>query len=351
MARIFETLTRFGLTVQVFKTALAAAISWVVSTTILPSPYPYFSPLAALLSVQVTIADSLKAAAQRISGIIGGVIISILVGHWLSIGTSSIFLMTLIGMAIASALNLSSQITAQIGMSSLLVLAIGQGHGLGYAVGRITETIAGSVVAIIVNAVVVPPNAVPPAERRILALSCRAAQALAGLGHLLEAREIKQHSGLEEVTELVKETEKGIKSIRLAEQSLKYSPFPVRTRERLAQLAAGMERLEHITIQIRGIRKGLVDLRMAAGIEFSGKELKAAIEYTAKCISGFGSNIIHPSEENWRHLVNSVEDARFRQSFCLADVSNFDRFTILHLGGILSDLHRIANGVAEEKRF
>ncbi|GAB3818500.1 hypothetical protein GCM10028895_15840 [Pontibacter rugosus] len=96
-----DVFTRLGLTLQIVKTALAAAVSWIVATTILGSEFPYFAPLASILTVQVTVADSVEKATQRIIGIVGGVAVSLLIGHWLSISSLSIFLVILIGMAIS----------------------------------------------------------------------------------------------------------------------------------------------------------------------------------------------------------------------------------------------------------
>jgi len=55
---------------QVFKTAFAAALAWLIVTSRLDWPYPYFAPLAAILTVQVTISESVKKAWQRLLGTI-----------------------------------------------------------------------------------------------------------------------------------------------------------------------------------------------------------------------------------------------------------------------------------------
>ncbi|SDP10352.1 Aromatic acid exporter family member 1, partial [Paenibacillus sp. yr247] len=103
----YDTPMRFGMILQTVKTTLAAALSWEVATQFTSNNYPYFAPLAAVLTVQITVADSLEKAMQRTVGIILGVAVSLLVGHWFGIETLSIFLVILLGMMISNALRLS----------------------------------------------------------------------------------------------------------------------------------------------------------------------------------------------------------------------------------------------------
>lgn len=350
MGRLIAVISKAGLTLHVLKTALAAAAAWLAATMLFPGLFPYFAPLAALLTVQVSIADTLKAACRRFAGIVGGVIISMLVGHWLAIGTLSIFIMILLGMAIAKALDFSPSVSSQIGMTSLLVLAIGHGHGPGYAIGRIVETLIGSLVAILVNVLIFPPDTVPAAEKQVSRLCGLAAETLANLGKIIvPPAAAKRHNGDDMVEELIRQTGKGIGAVRQTEESLRYSPLTVRARRRLRTLAAGMERLEFVTIQIRGIRKGLMDLDPGALSAASRDKLKTAIETTAACLSCYGARITAPSPPSEERLGRSIAWARARQRECLADMRQIERLELLReLGAILTDLHRIVDGLAEE---
>lgn len=348
MNRLIAIINKAGLTLQVFKTALAAAAAWLAATTLFPGPYPYFAPLAAILTVQVTVARSLKAALQRFAGIVVGVIISILIGYWLPIGSLSIFIMILLGLAVANVLHLSPQVTSQIGMTSLLVLAISQGKGPAYAIGRIIETLVGSVVAILINALIIPPDAVPAAEKQVLRLSALAADTLSNLGLILD-RTTSRDNQEDSVESLIKETGRGIGAIRLAEDSLKYSPLTIHSRRKLETLAVGMQRLEYVTIQIRGIRKGLLDIDPRVLSPAGAENLKAALAATAACLHCYGKRVVDPSAQNKECLTFSIAEARAKQRSCLMDMLKMAAPAQLRdLGGILTDLDRIVEGVAEE---
>jgi len=346
MRQILRFLTRLGFSIQTFKTALAATLSWIISTTLTTSQYPYFAPLAAMLTVQVTVAHSLKIAVQRLVGVILGVIISIFIGHWLSIGASSIFFITLISMAVTSALHTSQLVTSQVAISSLMVLALSKGPG--YATARVTETIIGSIIAILINAVLVPPNAVPAAEKRIRSLYSLAATTLNKLIALLYEKDLSEHSGFDDVLQLVEQTEKGIEAIKLAEQSLKYSPFPTKMRRKLAQLAVRTNRLEHIALQIRGIRKGLIDLPSTHVTTVDIQNLRNSIESTVICLFKAGHQI-NSSNSNVSLLIENIENARSLQTICLANLKQLQSLsTLREIAGILTDLNRILQEIEEE---
>ncbi len=336
MERGLTAFNRIGLTLQVAKTALATGLSWWIASMLSLNHYPYFAALGAIFTVQVTIMDSIQKAVQRIIGIIGGVIISMLIGHWLPLDAGSITLVVLIGMALSTALRLSPPITSQVAVSSLLVLAFGNTPG--YAVGRIIETIIGCFIAVIVNIVIVPPNAIPKAEQQILQLGARADAVLRDLAFAYH-EQILSAVDLPYVQELVDQTEQSFQAVQLAQQSLRYSPLLKNRQSRLVQVLKAISRFEHITIQIRGIARGLVDLGHQNEPLLS---LVQAIDTTAPCVSWFGERMVNPSDDFLQPLQDAVAQARVHQATCLMDFEKLDSLTTMReIGAILTDLHRI----------
>jgi uncharacterized membrane protein YgaE (UPF0421/DUF939 family) len=149
-------LTSIGVTLPIFKTALAAGISWWLATLFLPHFFPYLAPLAAVLVSNATAAESLEKAKNRISGVIGGVMLSILIAHWIPVSGVAVFLSVLIGLALATLLKLNQEIANQIGVSVIMVLAFINSPGYEWA--RILETIFGSIIAIFINVILIPPK-------------------------------------------------------------------------------------------------------------------------------------------------------------------------------------------------
>ena len=344
MNKIIDLLSKVGLTLQIVKTAFAAASSWFVATSLLHSEYPYFAAVAAIITVQVTVADSVDKATQRIIGIIGGVLLSMLLGHWFQIGAISIFFIILIGMSVAKALRMNPQIISQVAISSLLVLAFGQTKE-GYGYERIIETILGSAIAVLINALIIPQNAIPEVERSIKTYSNLASDTLISLTVLLDNTETIRKTGRSEVDALLKEAEKCQKALELATQSLKYNPLLTHKRVRLTHLTESILQLESITIQIRGIRRSLADLSTNQPIQLDAiyiNQLKLAMKATARSIKLYGETAINTSAENLRHLQEANQQALVDQDNCLNKLSKITSLaTVRDVGSILTDLGRI----------
>ena len=346
MNQVLALLGRVGLTLQIVKTAFAAALSWLVATSLLHSEYPYFAAVAAIITVQVTVADSVDKATQRIIGIMGGVLLSMLLGHWFRINAVSIFFIILIGMALAKAFRMNPQIISQVAISSLLVLAFGQTRE-GYGYERIIETILGSGIAVLINALIIPRNAVPDVEKSLLTYSNLAATTLSRLTALLENSGLGRKTGRTEVDALIKEAEACRKALDLAEQSLKYNPLLTPKRERLRHLTESIHQLESITIQVRGIRRSLADLQINPPFSLEQtyvQQLKQAMEATAQCIAAYGQTAINASEQNQKKLQDAIYQARIEQARCLESLHHITSLaTLRDMGSILTDLDRMVS--------
>lgn len=343
----YRTFTRYGLALQIAKIAFAAALSWWLASRLMFHAYPYFASIAAIITVQVTVADSLAKALQRIAGIILGVIVSLLIGHWLSVGTFSIFLVILLGLAIAHFMHLYNQIGSQTAISSLLVLAFG--HTQGYAFGRVAETIVGCAVAVGINALVIPPNAIPSAEASLIRLSRKAADALRAFVPLSGQKDGGEHPD-DAVESLIGEAEKSFQNMQLAKQSQKYSPFLSKMRSRLEVLSYSMNQLEKVTVQIRGIHRSLMELREMDEYRREGSDFEriyAAMKVTAECVEHYGEAAIQASAENKERQRNHIERARTAQLACLNEMTRTASPRIIReIGSILTDLNRILQEVS-----
>ncbi|MCM3004491.1 FUSC family protein [Priestia koreensis] len=149
-------LSKMGITLQVFKTALAAGIAWWVSKLVFPDLFPFLAPLAAVLITNTTIQNSIQKALFRMAGVIGGVTISVAIAHILPISGFTVFISILVGMAVSTALNIHKEIVSQIGVTATMVLAFMSSSGYGY--GRIVETAIGAFIGVAINLLIVPSS-------------------------------------------------------------------------------------------------------------------------------------------------------------------------------------------------
>jgi uncharacterized membrane protein YccC len=141
---------------QASKAALSAAVAWELARHLTQSPYPIFAPLAAMLTVQATVLESLRTGIQRTLGVVGGVLLAFVLAsalglHWWSVG-----ILVLLGLLIGQSLALGPSGSTQIAVSALLVLVLSGGSN-SYAVDRVLDTLIGAAVGIVVSLTLVPP--------------------------------------------------------------------------------------------------------------------------------------------------------------------------------------------------
>lgn len=252
-------LARLGLTLQVLKTALAAGVAWLAALLIPGSSYPVFAPLAAILTMQVTIADSIEKGVYRILGVIVGVTVGGAIGSFFAVNTVTIFLAILLGISLSTAFHLNPQITSQVGVSALLMLVYGQSGG--YMAGRILETMIGSLVAVLLNVLISPPQASIAARQAVADSIGQLAQVLEQLVAL--PTDVKL--SLLAARRAVQCVEKEHVRILQTASSFRYTPFHREEQKAMFELVLLINRVEHISIQIRGIARSLVDLEDLPG--------------------------------------------------------------------------------------
>ncbi len=248
----------WGTTLQVIKTGLASGLSWGLARILLDSPRPYFAPLAAILSVQVTVKESVSRGLQRVVGVVAGILVALLAVHVMGNSAWSIGILVFVSMMIATRLKLGAQGIPQVAISALLVMTIGASVP-GYALARILDTFLGALVAIVVNALVVPPDFTGIAETALDGLAAAIGQVLSGIRDDLidglESEEANRH--LARAREVDRALHYAQSAIHQAEASLQWNYLLRHRKSRLMRLRHAIVVLEHSVSQVRGIARTL----------------------------------------------------------------------------------------------
>lgn len=225
---------------------------------LLDSPRPYFAPLAAILSLQVTVKESVSRGLQRVVGVVAGILVALLAVHVMGTSAFSIGILVFVSMIIATRLNLGAQGIPQVAISALLVMTIGASVP-GYALARILDTLLGAAVAIAVNALVIPPDFTGIAETALDGLAVAIGQVLLGIREDLvdglETGEANRH--LERARAVDRALHRAQSAIHQAEASLQWNYLLRHRKDRLMRLRQAIVVLEHSVSQVRGIARTL----------------------------------------------------------------------------------------------
>jgi uncharacterized membrane protein YccC len=343
-ARVLRAADRTPL-LQVVKTAVAAIITWVTCLLLLPGDLPVFGTIAAILIVQPSINQSFSRALERTVGVIAGVILAYFAGAlfgatgWVVLG--SIVVALLIGWA----LRLSQSTTAQIPISTLLVLTIGA-QTSGYALERVVETILGALIAVVVNIVVVPPVRLKPAQDSLALLGTEVARSLDALAGLIAEPSTQQQrtAALVSARLLQPMEAKALAAVTSAEESLRFNPRRAVLRATHARDSELLAMLHVLVLRVPGMIRA-VDDRYDDSIH---------AEPTA---AGLASEVSRAAHD--LRLVIEHADPGFREPLAPPTTAELpaltEPFTVLApsplhwilIGSLLEDLRRVREVIVE----
>lgn len=270
---------------QIAKTALAATLSWELAIRLLHSPIPALAALGAILTVQVTVKQTVTFGIQQVVGVTVGVGGAIGVVGLLGVHTWTVGIVILIALVVGHLLRLGKQVN-QVAISALLVLALGTGYGT----LRIVDTLLGAVVGVLVNALLAPPTHVQNAAAEIARVAEDLGLLLADVGKGLRTGWDHKDAldWLRRARELDAARARAGEAVRRGDESLLYNPLARNEAEAVARLTEAHTALEHVATQIRGVARALSDLHE----EFGGSEVVGALadplEQAGAAVAAFG---------------------------------------------------------------
>ncbi|MGD1033335.1 MAG: FUSC family protein [Candidatus Dormibacteria bacterium] len=250
-----------GTLLQAAKTAVASGISWLVAADLLGNQIPVFAPLAAVLTVQVTVWQSVSRGLQRVAGVMVGVVVAGAFAQVAGIHAWSIALVIFVSLVVGRALRLGTQGSIQVPISALLVLVLGATLG-GYGFDRVLDTAIGAACGILINLIVFPRTHLNEAEARVRGVA-------SGLAALVERVAGHVHPGepapaapdpddlLDAARQLGPEVTAAGRVVSRAEEACRWNPAGQRGRATAEQLHAAMPVLEMVERQVRGMARAV----------------------------------------------------------------------------------------------
>jgi uncharacterized membrane protein YccC len=251
---------RRGPLLQVVKSAVATIAAWLLAGWLVQGPPPVFAAIAALLVVQPSVTQSITKAVERSVGVVVGVLIASGLGILFGPQTWVVLLATAVALLAAWALKMTPGTANQVGISAVLVLALGTATP-GYAVDRVLETLIGALLGFVVNIAVVPPVVVGPAREKTDALGREIA---AALDRLAEALTVPQSRAQVETLLLEARLLRPMRdaaetAIADAAESLTFNPRSRRHRADLARVQDLLDAFTPIITQVIGMTRACYD--------------------------------------------------------------------------------------------
>jgi uncharacterized membrane protein YgaE (UPF0421/DUF939 family) len=163
----------------IVQTAVAASAAWWLAKLLVPDTRPAFAAIAAIVSLGVSHGEHRQRAAQLVGGVVLGLTLSALLISVIGAGAPQIALMVVLAMSVAVLLGGGEILISESAVSAILLLALDPLSSAHFSPNRVFEAMIGGAVALLVGALLFPPDPVLHVGR--------AAQAVLGeLGRALE---------------------------------------------------------------------------------------------------------------------------------------------------------------------
>ncbi len=167
------------------KAALAAVLAWQFALHVLDSPIPFYAPMAALLVVDRTMVRSIAGSAQRVAAVVLGLGVAWLAATWFGTTWFTMFGVTLVALVISRWSRLGTH-GSQVPSMVLLSLITAGGTDEQFTYLTIVETIAGGVIGVATNAVVLTPLHLTKPRQRVAALARQVRELLEDIANGLD---------------------------------------------------------------------------------------------------------------------------------------------------------------------
>src|SRR5829696_1265867 len=149
---------------SLLQTAVAATLAYLVATELVGHPRPFFAPIAAIITLGITVGQRRRRAVELALGVAVGIAIAdglvLLTGP----GAGTLALVVLLAMGTAVFLG-SGQIFATQAAVSAVLVAVLQPPGDGITAARFVDALIGGSIGLLVNSLLLPADPLQLARR------------------------------------------------------------------------------------------------------------------------------------------------------------------------------------------
>jgi uncharacterized membrane protein YgaE (UPF0421/DUF939 family) len=240
----------------ILHTAVAAALAWFVATEVVGHQRPFFAPVAAVVTLGLTIGQRRRRALEVAVGVAVG--IGIADALVIAIGTGTVQVAVVVALAMTAALLLGGGplLATQAAVSGVLVATL-QPPTDGVSFQRFVDALVGGASALLVATVLFPVDPVSVVRRAMEPVLDGLALALDEVAAALEARDIEL---AENALVSSRATEPGLSALQQAvagaHESARLSLRPARARARLERYALAAKQIELAVDNVRVLARG-----------------------------------------------------------------------------------------------
>ena len=311
-------------------TSVAAALAWLVAVELVGREQPFFAPVAAVITLGLTVGQRGRRAVELAFGVALGILIADALVLAIGTGTLQIALVTALAMLAARALGGGPLVVSQAAVSAVLVATL-QPPTDGFSFIRSLDALIGGGVALIVAAVILPVNPVTLIRRTAEPVIVELSATLDDVAAALEARdgELAERSLVRarDMEDLLADLSEAIEAAR---ESARISIRRRGAQETVREHAEAVRNLELAVRNVRVVARGAN--RAISLDDHTPPELIAALRDLAEAVQGIGP-ALEGGDGDAEEAAEAAESARHAAVNANAALEQTGNMSALHLIG------------------
>jgi uncharacterized membrane protein YgaE (UPF0421/DUF939 family) len=272
---------------SILQASLASALAWLLATEVLGHRAPFFAPVAAIVTLGLTVQARGRRAAEVAVGVALGIGIADLLVLGIGTGAAQLALVVLLATSTAIFLGSGQMLATQAAVSAALVATL-QPPADGFEFERFLDALAGGAVALLVNAVVLPAHPVAMVRRAAEPVLEELAATLEDVAEAIVARERELAQAALERARAIDELEaRFAEAVDIGRETTRYAPPRRRARGRVEDYAEAAAQIDLAVRNVRVLARGVIrSLRLDENVP---PEIADAVRDLAAAVRALGA--------------------------------------------------------------
>lgn len=243
------------------KTVAAALPAWGIAAPWSPGGHPYLAVATAFLMVNAsTVYRSVTQAARNVSAKVAGLVLALMTVRLLGATAGAVAVIALV--AVLAGPRRGTDDRLQIASTAVVALAATAAGPMNGLVSPVLQTLAGAVVGILVNALVLPPLHLDASDSAVHEVARAMANLLDDMGTGLGRHRLASgaHAWLHRARGLEQRLTRAEEQVRNADESLRWNTrCLIHGRRKETAHSETFNTLRGVSLQVRGIARTLAD--------------------------------------------------------------------------------------------
>jgi uncharacterized membrane protein YccC len=279
---------------SVLQVGVAAGASWFFATEILGHEGAFFAPVAAIITLGLTITQRGRRAAEVAIGVAVGILVGDLIVLEIGVGSAQLALVVMLATALAIFLGSGQMLATQAAVSAALVATI-QPPTESLTFDRFFDSLSGAAIALVVNALILPADPVSlvrgaarPLLDELAATLDDIAEAILARDRRLADKALARARGIDELGDRFAE------AVLASREMTRFAPPRRRMRGRVEGYADVATQVDLAVRNVRVLARGTIravrlEENVPPRIADSVRELAAAVRALADALDRSGS--------------------------------------------------------------